>query len=178
MSEQIIYQVAAKPLNPLQKLTVTVTAQHVVFERGMLGTETQQVPMAHVFDVDVKQTMVQKSRGVGTLTVHVNRPGGERETVVLEDIPQPSELARCLNDIAPRARHAESQIQNTHYYQGGGHPMHVPTPPPAPAPAPATAAPSADDIMSQLERLGKLRDAGVVSEEEFAAKKAEMLARL
>ena len=35
-----------------------------------------------------------------------------------------------------------------------------------------------DDVLSTLERLGKLRDAGVVTEEEFLAKKAELLKRL
>jgi Short C-terminal domain len=45
----------------------------------------------------------------------------------------------------------------------------------------ATAVPSSDqhaDPLDQLERLAKLRDAGVVTPEEFAAKKAELLERL
>ncbi|NAE18234.1 DUF4429 domain-containing protein [Enterococcus hirae] len=37
---------------------------------------------------------------------------------------------------------------------------------------------SQPDVMLQLEQLGKLRDAGVVSPEEFEAKKAELLARI
>lgn len=46
--------------------------------------------------------------------------------------------------------------------------------------ADAAAAPAAGatDPLAQLERLGALRDAGVVSDEEFAAKKAELLARM
>ncbi|MBF5082411.1 PH domain-containing protein [Quadrisphaera sp. INWT6] len=42
----------------------------------------------------------------------------------------------------------------------------------------APAAPASPDVFEQLERLGKLRDAGVVTPEEFDAKKAELLARL
>lgn len=46
----------------------------------------------------------------------------------------------------------------------------------------AVAAPNvaqgADDPLSALEKLGKLRDAGVVTPAEFEAKKAELLARL
>ena len=45
-----------------------------------------------------------------------------------------------------------------------------PTPPPAPA-----AAPTEDDLISQLERLAALRDAGVLTDEEFAAQKARIL---
>ena len=47
--------------------------------------------------------------------------------------------------------------------------------PPQAAPAPAPAAPSADPI-AQLKELGALRDSGVLTEEEFAAQKAKILA--
>ncbi|MEX5235988.1 SHOCT domain-containing protein [Kocuria arenosa] len=44
--------------------------------------------------------------------------------------------------------------------------------------AAAPAAPAAPDVLGQLEQLGKLRDAGVLTDEEFAAKKADLLGRL
>ncbi|MBP5123383.1 SHOCT domain-containing protein [Pseudomonas protegens] len=40
------------------------------------------------------------------------------------------------------------------------------------------AAPAAEDLTETLKKLSGLKDAGVISEEEFAAKKAEILARL
>jgi hypothetical protein len=43
------------------------------------------------------------------------------------------------------------------------------------APAPVAAAPAADDQLAQLERLGALRQSGVLTEEEFAAQKARIL---
>jgi len=46
------------------------------------------------------------------------------------------------------------------------------------APAAAATGPAADDVIAQIKRLGELRDAGVVTSEEFEAKKAELLARL
>lgn len=48
----------------------------------------------------------------------------------------------------------------------------------APAPAPAAlapAAPAADPMVEQLTQLAKLKDAGILTEEEFAAKKAQIL---
>ena len=47
-------------------------------------------------------------------------------------------------------------------------------------PAPQQTAPSAnsDQIFAALEKLGSLRDMGILSDEEFSAKKAELLARL
>jgi hypothetical protein len=44
--------------------------------------------------------------------------------------------------------------------------------------APARSAKPADDIASQLVRLAELRDAGIVTTDEFAEKKAELLARM
>jgi hypothetical protein len=46
-------------------------------------------------------------------------------------------------------------------------------PPPAPAPAPA----AAPDTMTQLKELGELKAAGILTEEEFAAQKAKILAQ-
>ena len=47
------------------------------------------------------------------------------------------------------------------------------------APPPQAAAPpadSGDDMMAQLEKLGELRAKGILTEEEFAAQKAKLLA--
>ncbi|MCK9794864.1 SHOCT domain-containing protein [Isoptericola sp. 4D.3] len=45
-------------------------------------------------------------------------------------------------------------------------------PPPQAAPAPA----GGSDVIAQLERLGQLRDNGVLTDAEFAAQKARLLA--
>jgi 3-oxoacyl-ACP reductase-like protein len=46
----------------------------------------------------------------------------------------------------------------------------------APAPV-AAAAPAAADPLEQLQKLGELKAAGVLTEEEFAAQKAKILAQ-
>jgi len=48
-------------------------------------------------------------------------------------------------------------------------------PPPQYAQAPA--APSTDDMLGQLQKLGELKTAGVLTEAEFQAQKAKILAR-
>ncbi len=66
-----------------------------------------------------------------------------------------------------------------------GVPRSAPSPAPGPAPAPAARpAPRAGesgeeaDIFTKIERLADLHRKGVLSEQEFSAKKAELLARL
>jgi len=44
-----------------------------------------------------------------------------------------------------------------------------------PAAPPPPAAASTDDVLAQLEQLGKLKEQGVLTEEEFAAQKARIL---
>lgn len=49
-------------------------------------------------------------------------------------------------------------------------------PAPQPVAAPAPAPPTTDDVFAQLERLGRLRDDGVLTDAEFSAQKAKLLA--
>ena len=47
---------------------------------------------------------------------------------------------------------------------------------PPPAPSAAATTPSVtDELIEQLRKLGELRDAGILTEDEFAAKKAKVL---
>jgi len=49
-------------------------------------------------------------------------------------------------------------------------------PEPAPAPPPAPAAAPAPDPIEQLKQLAALKDQGILTDEEFAAQKAKILA--
>ena len=44
--------------------------------------------------------------------------------------------------------------------------------------APEAAAPATTDLVAQLKQLAELRDAGILTEDEFAAKKTEILSRM
>jgi Short C-terminal domain len=48
--------------------------------------------------------------------------------------------------------------------------------PAAPAPPPPTASAGEDSLITQLKQLGELKDQGILTEEEFAAQKAKLLA--
>jgi membrane protease subunit (stomatin/prohibitin family) len=51
-----------------------------------------------------------------------------------------------------------------------------PAPAPAPAPAAAAAPPAGDDTISRLTQLAQLHESGALTDEEFAAAKAQVLA--
>lgn len=76
------------------------------------------------------------------------------------------------NSIDFRVSHAEAkQIRDV--LNG----LMLSAPAPTPAAADAAAAPR-EDVAGALQQLASLRDAGVLTDEEFAAKKAELLSRL
>jgi len=56
--------------------------------------------------------------------------------------------------------------------QGAAEPAYEEAPPPPPAPA----ASSTDDTLAQLKELGELKAAGILTEAEFEAQKAKILA--
>ena len=57
-------------------------------------------------------------------------------------------------------------------------PAAAPPPPPAPTPAPEAARSPADDLGATLERLADLRDKGLITPEEYEAKKRDLLERM
>ncbi len=74
-------------------------------------------------------------------------------------------------------RDAQIAADQTYAYQQD---MAAQAPPqqyaPEPASAPPPAAPSENDTLAQLQQLGSLRDQGILTEDEFAAQKAKILA--
>jgi hypothetical protein len=69
-------------------------------------------------------------------------------------------------------RDAAIYAQREQAYEQQMAPAQAPPPPP-PAAAPAG---GADDMIAQLEKLGKLHEQGILTDEEFAAQKAKLLA--
>ncbi|MGU3435123.1 SHOCT domain-containing protein [Actinomycetes bacterium M1A6_2h] len=144
------------------RLTKTV----LFFEKGTLTTNAQQVPTNQLYDIDMRQTLVQKSRGVGDVVVHIRRDPGVEE-VTLRDIPKAREAVAIINRVAHEARLDFTRLSNTRHYSSGD----TVTPE-------ESAATTKVDPIEQLTQLGKLRDAGVLTNDEFDRKKAEILSRI
>jgi hypothetical protein len=78
---------------------------------------------------------------------------------------------RQANRWADQEQEAMAQQQEA-YNAGAADASSAAPPPPPPAPAAA----SADDQIEQLERLAKLKEQGILTDAEFAAEKAKILA--
>jgi hypothetical protein len=78
--------------------------------------------------------------------------------------------------MTQRAGAREQQAMDAAAYQAQQ--AAPPAPAPAPVPVPAPAAPPAgggEDLTAKLVQLAQLRDAGVLTDEEFASAKAKLL---
>ncbi|MBD0862459.1 SHOCT domain-containing protein [Gordonia sp. zg691] len=117
--------------------------------------------------------MVQKSRGVGDIVVHIHRQSGV-EQVVLNDVPSPRQAVDTINRVAHQARINEHNLANTRHFTSG-----TPTAATSESAAhSAASAPAQVDAIEQIRKLGELRDAGILTEDEFTQKKSEILSRM
>lgn len=142
------------------KYRLTPFTLHI--ERGLVRTDSQQVPLSGVYDIDVKQSMSQKARGVGDVLVHV-RSDVKAEVVILEAIKDPKQVRDLLNQTVAAAKQ--------HYVEQARGQVNIAAPTAA---APAPSAP-VGDLVDQLTKLAALRESGVLSDEEFATQKARLL---
>ena len=142
-----------------------VTTDYVYLDTGFLSSKGEQIPMWAIRDCDVKQSLVQRARGISNLTLMCehNDFTGKKE-VVLEDIEGARELRDLINSHSKSSRieHESQQKSQTVNYSG------------APV-LPQTSAPSADDSIEKLEKLGVLLEKGLISQDEFQAQKMKIL---
>jgi hypothetical protein len=78
---------------------------------------------------------------------------------------------RQAEKFADRDANIVAQREQAYEQQEAPQQQYAPPPPP-----PAPAASGTDDVIEQLTKLGQLRDQGILTDEEFAAQKARVLA--
>ncbi len=94
-----------------------ITTRNLYFDAGLITTTSEQVPLWAVRDIDMKQYLVQKMRGLGDVIVHVQHSDYTgRAKVELRDVQNPAYVRELLNQHAQRERLAYQQRQQTHYY--------------------------------------------------------------
>lgn len=177
-------------------------AVYLYYSKGTLRTDAQQVPAHLVVDVDVRQSLTQRARDVYTVVAHVRGHGHGPMAITLADIPDGHGAARAITHAAHQARlnleQRDIKIQGQRHQatnttrqemlvqgvigqvpiQVGGNPSISLTPGPAVESAATPQALPSQDPVSQLKDLAALRDAGVLTEDEFASKKSEILSRI
>jgi len=178
---------AATSAAGVSKARYRITKDRVWIESGLLGTRTESVPLWSIKDMDVRIAVWQQGKDVGDVVLTLEDPaygagqdmfnlsgsieGTTSGQVVLDNIEGPYAVLDLLSPLISEARAkktVERQSTYVHNMTPGapyGAPMAAPPPQAAPQP----------DLVDQLRKLGDLRDAGILTEEEFAAQKAKLL---
>lgn len=162
-----IWSAIGKPMTGVGGGRYRLTSDYLFFEKGMFSTKAQQIRTNEIHDVDAAQSLSQKARGVGNITLWAKRAGGD-ERVILEDVPAFREGVAALNDASNAARerlHLRNTTQHQNVVYSGATP--------APVAAPATTA--RVDLNAELAKLAQFRASGVLDEEEFTAAKRRLL---
>jgi membrane protein YdbS with pleckstrin-like domain len=183
---------------------IALTSTRIIVRQGIMGRDTVQLRLQRITEVNVSQTLIERLLGTGRVIIDVQ---GEDDSMTLEFVRKPAVVQRVINsqineivgggkrepipaDMLPfdARRSAHRDMDET-----GDPDRDEPDTPPfgvrsAPG-QPATAAPAGPatagvppgapfEIRDRLIELDDLRRRGILSEEEFAAKKSELLNRI
>jgi uncharacterized membrane protein YdbT with pleckstrin-like domain len=101
----------------IRRARYRLTTKMLYFEHGVLSTTAEQIPLWAIRDLDLKQSVTQKLRTIGTLVVHVEHSDYTgRSEVMLEDIEQPAYVRDLINQGAHRERIAHERHKQTRFY--------------------------------------------------------------
>ena len=98
-----------------------ITREFIFEDAGIIGSKEEQIPLWAVRDVDVKQSILQKTRNVGDVSIRVetNDYTG-KQAIVLESIETPKEVRNLINEHSRLARELKMRQQQSVNYSGQG----------------------------------------------------------
>jgi hypothetical protein len=183
---------AATSAAGVSKARYRITKDRVWIESGLLGTRTESVPLWSIKDMDVRQAVWQRGKDIGDVVLNLEDPaygasqdmfsmtgtpehGTTNGQVVLDNIENPYAVLDILSPLISEARTKKTIERQSQYLHVNPGMAAAGAAFGAPPPAPAAAPPQQTDMVEQLRKLGELRDAGILTEEEFAAQKAKIL---
>ena len=129
-----------------------VTSDRVIHRYGVISKHGIEIPLERINTVFFNQSIFERLLGAGDLGIE---SAGERGAETFEDVRKP---AIVQNEIYRQMESNSSRMYGSR--------QQAPT------------QESGLSIPEQIEKLDELRKRGVISEQEFAAKKAELLNRM
>ncbi len=132
-----------------------LTTDRLITRHGIIAKHSREIPLERINDVAFSQTVLERVLGAGDLMIE---SAGERGQSRIADVRKPEQVQLMIykQTEANSTRIVTGQV-GAAMSQGGDR---------------------GQSITEQLDDLGRLRKDGVITEEEFQAKKAELLKRL
>ena len=135
-------------LNWLYTLFV-LTTDRLITRSGVFAKRSKEIPLERINDVAFTQSIFERIVGAGSLMIESAGESGQNR---ITDVRHPEQVQLQI--------YKEAEENSNRMMRGGA------------------TAPSSSSIPEQIEALSRLRDQGVLSEEEFADKKQDLLKRI
>jgi uncharacterized membrane protein YdbT with pleckstrin-like domain len=133
-----------------------VTTERVIYRTGFVSKRGVEIPLDRISNINFSQKIFERVIGAGDLSIEsAGRDGQSR----FSDVRHPDGVQQEIY------RQADAHARRRAGWQAG-------------ASAPPTAVKPEASIPEQLEQLASLRDRGIISPDEFEAKKAQLLERM
>jgi membrane protein YdbS with pleckstrin-like domain len=176
-----------------RSVRLLVTTSRILYRRGVLGRDVVQLRLQRVAEVQCSQTLFGRIIGCGRLVFEV--AGGDGP-LVIEDVRRPRSLQRVITAQLDRLdlHVGTTASRRPDAMWHGPEPWDTHAPPGRPARRGRTGRIFSDtpphgmvldaggsetaSVPGQILQLDELRRRGILSDAEFAAKKAELLGRL
>jgi uncharacterized membrane protein YdbT with pleckstrin-like domain len=131
-----------------------VTSDRVIHRSGWLAKRSMEMPLERVNDVTFTQTVLERVVGAGSLRIQSASEYGQNH---FRDIRRPEEVQKLIYEMAEAN---EARMRGT----GEARTETIET--------------DADSPLDEIERLARMKDKGIISEEEFETQKRRLLGRL
>ena len=141
-----------------------LTSDRVIYREGIIAKRGIEIPLERINTIFFEQRIFERLLGLGDLQIESASKDGAQ---VFDDIRNPSAVQ---NEI-----YQQMELNDRRNFDRLGQQV---TGAATAAQAAAQSTPPAQSIPQQIEHLSQLRDKGVLTEEEFQAKKAELLGRM
>jgi membrane protein YdbS with pleckstrin-like domain len=139
-----------------------VTDQRVAYQSGVVRRRGVSIPLNRINNVNFEQSLIARMLNNGTVTIE---SAGETGDSVFENIPDPENARTVIFNQMQADEQADSQRDAAAIADAlRGEPLPAPTGTPVP--------PSAEDRLAELEGLHRR---GLVSDEEFEAKRKQIV---
>jgi uncharacterized membrane protein YdbT with pleckstrin-like domain len=127
-----------------------LTTDRIITRSGIIAKQSKEIPLERINDIAFNQTVLERMIGAGDLLLE---SAGERGAQRISDVRKPEEVQK---EIARMTEENQNRMMRPVVNQQD----------------------APDSIPEQLEALGRLRNAGTISEAEFQSKKSELLKRM
>jgi uncharacterized membrane protein YdbT with pleckstrin-like domain len=131
-----------------------VTSDRVIHRQGLIAKNSMEIPLEAINDVRFHQGVFERMIGAGDLIIQSASESGRE---VFGDIRHPEDVQKTI--------YSQGEHNQKRMYQGMGSSSAAPSSNPAGAPS----------TTAELQRLGELRDKGVLTESEFQNQKKKIL---